>query len=392
MNRLGSLPRAILALGITSLLMDASSELIHSLMPLVMTSLLGASVGLLGLLEGLAESTAQLTKFFSGRLSDRLGKRKLLTVAGYGLSALSKPLFPLAPTLSLIFVARFIDRIGKGIRGAPRDALISDITPQEMRGAAFGLRQSLDSAGAVIGPLAAVGLLALLDNDLRSVMWLATIPAVLAVWVLIKGVDEPQSISPHSHTISRGNLLAVHQLSAPLWRIIIIGSIFTLARFSEAFLILRAQNIGMSLGTIPLVMVVMSLTYALGAYPAGSAADRYSHRTLLILGLCTLILSDLTLARASNISAVMMGAALWGLHMALTQGLLSKLIADTAPLELRGTAFGVAALIQGCALLIASTVAGVLWQFIGPAATFYAGTLFAALAICGLWLEAYIQK
>lgn len=376
------LPGSIWALGFVSLLMDTSSELVHGLLPVMMTTVLGASVATVGLIEGVAEATAAISKVFSGVLSDLFRKRKALVLLGYGLSACTKPVFPLAGSIGWIFGARFADRIGKGIRGAPRDALVADTVPAELRGAAYGLRQALDSVGAFAGPLLAVAGMALLAGNLRAVLWIAAVPAVLCVALIVFGVREPDG--PVSAPRQRLSLRAARRLPFRFWMIVGLGAVFTLARFSEAFLILRAQNVGLAIGYVPLIMIVMNVVYSAGAYPAGAAADRVSPRTLLGAGLATLVVADVLLAAARAPRLAFAGAGLWGLHMALTQGLFSKLVADVAPAELRGTAFGVFNLVGGGAILLANACAGALWTTIGPAATFFAGAVFAALAAIGL--------
>jgi MFS family permease len=377
-----ALPAGIWALGFVSLLMDASSELVHSLLPVFMVSVLGASMVTVGLLEGMAEATASIAKIFSGTLSDRWRTRKPLVLLGYGLGALSKPAFPLASSIAWVFAARFVDRIGKGIRGAPRDALVADITPSHLRGAAFGLRQALDSVGAVVGPGLAVALMWWLADDIRTVLWFAIVPAFLAVVLLAVAVREPDTAAHDPHPVPV-TLRDVTALPRRYWLVVGVGMVFTLARFSEAFLVLRAEDVGLPTGQVPLVMVVMSATYALGAYPAGIAADRVGGRALLVWGLAVLVVADLLLAAATVPAQVLAGAACWGVHMALTQGLFSKLVADVATGRLRGTAFGVFHLTTGVALLSASVIAGGLWSRVGPAATFYAGAAFAVLAMVG---------
>jgi MFS family permease len=376
------LPAGIWALGLGSLFMDASSELIHSLLPVFMATVLGASMVTIGLVEGVAEATAAITKVFSGALSDYLGKRKLLVVLGYALAAFTKPIFPLAGSIAWVFTARFVDRVGKGIRGAPRDALVADLAPPPLRGAAYGLRQALDAVGAFLGPLLAVAFMVWFADDIRSVMWVAVVPAFAAVAVLALYVHEPQ----HAGTEARAplTLADARRLPSRYWLIVLLGAVFTLARFSEAFLVLRAQDVGLGLGYVPLVMIAMNVFYAGLAYPAGMAADRVSQRTVLLVGLALLIAADLALASAASPPRVFVGAALWGAHMALTQGLLSKLVADTAPAVLRGTAFGVFNLVSGVALLLASVIAGVLWSAMGAPATFLAGAAFAVVTAIGL--------
>jgi MFS family permease len=379
----GRLPAGIWALGFVSLLMDVSSELIHSLLPVFLVTTLGASALAVGLIEGAAEATALVVKVFSGVLSDWWGKRKPLAVAGYGLGALSKPLFALAPTIGFVLGARLIDRVGKGIRGAPRDALVADLAPPELRGAAFGLRQALDTAGAFIGPLAGIGLMLLLADRFRLVFWFAVIPAVLSVALLVFGVREPAAppAARRGNPISRANLA---RLSRGYWWVVAVGAVFTLARFSEAFLILRAHQGGLPLAWTPLVLVAMNAVYALAAYPLGKLADRVSHRRLLALGFVLLIAADLVLARSDHWGWVWLGVSLWGLHLAATQGLLAAMVAHTAPAEQRGTAFGLFNLVSGIAMLIASVVAGLLWERFGASWTFIAGAAFGALALLGL--------
>ncbi|QOV64513.1 MFS transporter [Kosakonia pseudosacchari] len=379
-STLGRIPAGVWILGGVSMLMDISSEMIHSLLPLFMATTLGTSVVIIGLIEGLAEATALMVKVFSGMFSDYIGKRKGLALLGYGMGALSKPLFALASTSSLVFGARLMDRLGKGIRGAPRDALVADVTPAGIRGAAFGLRQSLDTIGAFLGPLLAVALMLLWNDNFQAVFWIAVIPGVLAVALLFFGLHEPKTPITHKRTnpISRENL---NRLSRAYWWVVTLGFVFTLARFSEAFLVLRAQQMHIPLATIPLVMVAMNLVYAVTAYPFGKLSDRISHSRLLQLGLVVLILADMALALSQHWSTLLLGVALWGVHMGMTQGLLATMVADTAPAELRGTAFGMFNLLSGVALLLASLGAGVLWETHGAASTFWAGTLICVLAL-----------
>ena len=381
------LPKAIWALGFTSLFMDASSELIHALLPIYLTTTLGVSVMLLGLLEGMSEAIAQVSKVYSGWLSDRLGHRKWLTVAGYALAAASKPIFPLAESVNWVFAARAMDRLGKGLRGAPRDALIADLTVPEQRGAAYGLRQTLDSVGAVIGPSAAIVLVVALAVDVRTALWAATVPAVLAVLVLVFGVQEPTAASIVAPRAVPLHWSDIRMLPRRFWGIAALGAVFTLARFSEAFLILRGSALGLSIGWAPLVLIVMNGVYAASAYPAGRASDRLGSRGLLLLGMFTLLAADLCLAFAESGAAVWGGAALWGLHLGLTQGLFSRLIADVAPTAARGTAFGLFSLVSGVVLLAASSLAGLLWVRFGAATTFLAGAALAAIAMVGLALR-----
>jgi MFS family permease len=379
-------PRGVWALGFVSMLMDISSEMIHSLLPVYMVTSLGISVFMVGLIEGSAEATALIVKVFSGVLSDYWGKRKPLAIFGYSLGAVSKPLFALASSSTLILGARLIDRVGKGIRGAPRDALVADITPPELRGAAFGLRQSLDSVGAIVGPLLALGLMLLWANNFRAVFWFATLPAFLCVVLLVLGVHEPARPpgAIRSNPISRANL---RRLAPAYWWVVAMGAVFTLARFSEAFLVLRAQQGGLAPAWTPLVVIGMSVIYAGGAYPFGKLADKASHRSLLAWGLLLLISADALLAWSNRGIWLWTGIGLWGLHMAMTQGLLATMVAATAPADLRGTAFGFFNLLSGLAMLLASVVAGLLWDQFGASATFLAGLAFSVAALGLLWLH-----
>jgi MFS family permease len=380
------LPAGIWALGFVSLLMDVSSELIHSLLPVFMVTTLGITMLMVGLIEGAAEATALIVKVFSGVLSDYLGRRKPLAVLGYGLGAMSKPLFALASTSGLVLSARLIDRVGKGIRGAPRDALIADIAPPAIRGAAYGLRQALDTVGAFLGPLLAIGLMLLWANDFRAVFWVAVIPAFLSVALLVFAVREPRQAAGErrGNPIRRANL---RRLGRPYWWVVAVGAVFTLARFSEAFLVLRAQQGGLATAWTPLVLIAMNLVYSAGAYPFGKLSDRMSHRALLAWGLFVLIAADLLLAASQAGPVLWSGIALWGLHMAMTQGLLAAMVAEAAPADLRGTAFGFFNLVSGLALLLASGVAGLLWDQWGAPVTFLVGAGFTAAALSVLALR-----
>ena len=366
-------------LGFVSMLMDISSEMIHALLPLYLTVGLGASALVVGIIEGIAEATALIVKVFSGALSDRWRNRKGLTALGYGMAAVTKPLFAIAAGPGLVFTARFVDRIGKGIRGAPRDALIADITPKELRGAAFGLRQSLDTIGAFVGPLLAMALMLAWNDDFRMVFWVAVVPAMLSFGLVLFGVHEPDvPAAPAKERLSWKG--AASTLGRPFWMVALVGAALTLARFSEAFLILRGQDLGLRPAYAPLVLVGMSLVYALTAYPIGRLADRMAPRTLLLLGCLVLVAADIVLALTPHALGLAFGVALWGLHMGLTQGLLSAMVAHAAPANLRGTAFGAFNLVSGVAMLLASVIAGALWQFTGPAWTFWCGAALAATA------------
>ena len=374
-------PATVWTLGFVSLLMDVSSELIHSLLPVFLTTVVGASTVDVGLIEGIAEATAAIAKVFSGAISDRIGKRKLLVGIGYGLAAITKPIFPLASTAWQVLAARFVDRIGKGIRDAPRDALIADITPSAIRGAGYGIRQALDTVGGFAGPLSAVALMALYADNFRAVFWWALLPAALAVLLIVVGVREPDGTRA---TTKRGWPIRKEELvrmPPAFWVVVAIGVMFALARFSEAFLVLKAQAEGLALALIPLVFVWMNLVYALTATPAGIISDRIGRVNVLLCGLGALVVADLALAFIPGLGGVVIGVGLWGLYLGFSQGLLSALVADTAPGDLRGTAFGLFNLVTGGALLAASVLAGWLWYDFGPTATFCAGAVFSGLAI-----------
>lgn len=382
--RLGAVPHTVIALGVVSLFMDISSEIIHSLLPAFLVTVLGASALSVGIIEGIAEATASISKLFSGAISDWIGKRKPLVLLGYGLAAVTKPLFPLATGTTTVLIARFIDRIGKGIRGAPRDALIADVTPIELRGTAFGLRQSMDTVGAFVGPMLAMLLMAASDDNFRLVFWIAVVPALIAVFLIVYGVREPDAAAPaerRSFPIRRAELA---RLNASFWWFVAVATVLTLARFSEAFLLLAAEHVGMAIALIPGVLVTMNVVYAAVAYPSGRLSDTMSRRTLLMLGVGFLIASDLVLGTAGSAWQVLVGAALWGCHMGVTQGLFSTLVADAAPSDLRGTALGMYNLITGVALLAASVIAGWLWAVFGPATTFMGGAIFSILALIGI--------
>jgi MFS family permease len=390
-DTLGQIPRGVWMLGFVSMFMDISSEIIHSLLPMFLVTSLGASATMVGLIEGIAEATTPIVKMFSGALSDYLGNRKWLAVIGYGMGALSKPLFALASTAGIVLAVRVADRIGKGVRGAPRDALVADITPTHLRGAAYGLRQSLDTVGAFLGPLLAVGLMLLWADNFRRVFWVAVIPGLVAVALLVFGIGEParQAGVKRVNPMTLENL---RKLSRPYWGVVFIGAVFALARFSEAFLVLRAMQGGIPVALVPLVMVAMNVVYAVSAYPSGKLADSMSHTRLLAVGLVVLFASDIVLAHGSQWPVVLLGVALWGLHMGLTQGLLATMVAHAAPSDLKGTAFGLFNLMTGLVTLVASLVAGELWDRFGASATFYAGAGFCLLTLCALAIGGGLRR
>jgi MFS family permease len=383
-GRLREIPAGIWAMGFVSLLMDISSEMIHALLPVYLVTVLGTSALTVGVIEGIAEATASITKVFSGALSDWLGKRKLLAATGYGLAALTKPVFPLASSVGWLTAARFIDRIGKGIRGAPRDALVADLAPAHLRGASFGLRQSLDTIGAFLGPALAIGLMWLTANNFQTVFWVAVIPAFLAFALIVFAVHDPAPREGLRKVRSPLSMVELRRLGPAFWWVTAVATVFTLARFSEAFLILKAQAVGLPIFLIPLVLVVMNIAYAVISYPVGALSDRMDRTTLLIAGFALLIAADVVLGFATDLIGVAIGVILWGAHMGFTQGLLATLIADSAPAELRGTAYGIFNLFGGVALLAASVVAGALWDATGSRATFLVGAAITTLALAGL--------
>lgn len=379
------LPGAVWALGLTSLFMDISSETIHSVLPTFLVIGLGTSVVYLGVIEGVAEATACIVKVFSGVLSDYMGRRKPLALLGYGVAALTKPLFPLASSAGTVFLARFIDRIGKGIRGAPRDALVADVTPPDQRGAAFGLRQSLDTVGAFAGPVLAMILAVTFSGELRTVLWIAVIPAFLSVIVLWVGVREPK-VQPAAAVKPRSVNLNVRAMPASFWVVCTVASVFMLSRFSEAFLVLLGTRAGLSPAFAPIALVAMNLAYLLSAYPVGKLSDRMEKPQLLVLGCAILAIANFTLAFASTPVLLVVGSLLWGLHMGFTEGIFAAMVANSAPKDLRGSAFGVFNLLRGLVLLGASVGAGILWDKVGPQATFGFGSALAVATVAALWL------
>jgi MFS family permease len=378
------LPRNVWVLGFVSLFMDLSSEIYHSLLPAFITIVLGLPATALGAIDGIAEATANFAKLFSGRLSDRSLRRKPWVMGGYGLAALSKPLFPLASSVPLLMVARFADRIGKGIRGSPRDAMIADETPPEIRGRAFGLRQTLDTAGALLAPLLAIGLMALLASNIRAVFWIAIIPAAISFLLAWLALREPEQ---HLAPPKRSPLFAgFRQLDAETKRLLKVGFLFTLARFSEAFLILKGIDIGLSEAMSPLTLAIFNLAYVVLAYPAGALSDRMRPRTILIVGIIVLIVGNVVLAETTSFAGLVLGTGLWGAHMALTQGIFARMIADSAPDELRATSFGAFWFVTGIASLLASLGAGWLWDRQGASATFLTSAMIAGVALARLSL------
>lgn len=378
-----AMPKGVYALGFVSMFMDISSEMIHSLLPLFLTGVLGVSALSVGILEGIAEATASIVKIFSGAISDWIGKRKPLLLLGYGLATLTKPLFPLADSFATVLTARFLDRIGKGIRVAPRDAFLADVTPEPMRGAAYGLRQSMDTLGAFLGPLIAMLLMIWTFNDYRFVFWAAVIPALFVLLIIIFGIKEPARATPAEKKTFPLRRSQLKLLSPVFWVVTVVASVLTLARFSEAFLILRGDNIGLGTAFAPAILIAMNAVYSLSAWPVGALSDKIGRQGLLIAGIATLVLADIVLACANTPVLVFIGAGLWGLHMGLTQGIITAYVADSVPAHLRGTGFGVYNFVTGGALLAASVIAGYLWSAHGPVVTFAAGAVFSALSLLG---------
>ena len=378
-----NLPRNVWVLGFVSLLTDISSEMIHSILPLFLVSSLGASVATVGLIEGIAEATASVLKVFSGALSDYWGQRKGLAIAGYGLSTLVKPLFAIATSPAWVLLARFSDRVGKGIRVAPRDALVADVTAPSQRGAAYGLRQSLDTIGAFLGPLIAFIVLSVSAQNFRLVFWIAVLPGVLAVALLALGIQEPKTPVQAKQNPLRWS--ALKSLNRGYWRLVGVALLFSLGNSSDAFLLLQAQHIGIADSLVPLSLVVMNVAYSLSAYPIGLLSDRIDRIKLLIGGFSLYAAVYLGFGFAQAPWQIWGLFALYGLHLGMSQGILLAIIANTIPNTLRGTAFGLINLVTGAALLPASLLAGFLWQNVSPQATFIAGSLFAIAAIALLF-------
>jgi MFS family permease len=384
---LRDIPSGVWVIGFVSMLMDISSEMIHSLLPIYLVTVLGTSTLTVGAIEGIAEATASITKVFSGALSDWLGKRKLLAAIGYGLAAFTKPVFPLASSVGWLVAARFVDRIGKGIRGAPRDALVADLAPAHLRGASFGLRQSLDTIGAFLGPAIAIAVMWVTADNFQITFWFAVVPGFLAFALIVVAVRDPAPAKGASHPVrSPLRMASLAQLSSTYWWVVGVAAVFTLARFSEAFLILKAKAVGLPIYLAPLVLVVMNVAYALTSYPAGALSDRVDRVALLACGFAVLVVADLVLGISNGLVGVTIGVVLWGVHMGFTQGLLAALVADVAPIELRGTAYGMFNLVGGVALLAASVLAGALWDAGGPELTFLTAAGFSALALAGLFV------
>ncbi|OJU12180.1 MAG: MFS transporter [Caulobacterales bacterium 68-7] len=377
-----SVPRTVWVLGVVSLLMDVSSEMIQALLPIYMVVSLGASAALIGLVEGFSVAVATAVKFGAGFVSDRVSRPKWLAVAGYGLAALSKPIFPLAASVEGVLIAKGVDRIGKGIRTAPRDALVAAVTPKEIRGRAYGLRKSLDTVGGFVGPLLAIGLMALLAGNIKQVFWLASIPAFFAIALLVLGVSDP----PRGDEAGKAppSLKGALKLDTATWSMIVLTAVIGLARFSEAFLVMKGLDVGVPESYAPAAIILLHIVFGLAAFPVGALSDRIGRGSLLLLSLAFLAAADVVLAVSTGQIAYYSGVALWGLHMGFSQGLLMTLIADAAPAHLRGSAFGLFSLISGLIALVGNVAAGLLWDSYGPQATFAVGAALSVLCAGGV--------
>lgn len=373
------IPRTVWVLGFVSLLMDISSEMIHALLPLFMAGALGASAIWIGLVEGIGEGTALIAKVFSGVVADRFGHKKHLVFAGYFLGVVSKPVFALAGCMPVVLAARFFDRIGKGLRGAPRDAIVADVTDESIRGAAYGLRQSLDAAGAFVGPLIATLLLLLWTEDLRSIFWIALIPGAACLLLILIGVEDNVTETKNTKRIEWNEIGSV--MTPAFRQLVILGTLFSLARFSNAFIVLKAADIGIDQAWIPMIIVLMHIAFSLSSYPFGMLADRLNPMRLLALGMVLLALSDLLFAFAANTAVLILGVVLFGMHLGATQGIFSAIVSEVAVSHLRATAFGVFNFFSGIALLVSGLVAGGLWELFGAQYCFAGGVVFAVLTL-----------
>ena len=389
-------PRNIWALSLTSFFRDVASEMLVHLLPLFLANVLGIRTAVIGLIEGIAETTASLMKIYSGWLSDRLGRRKELTVAGYGLAALATPLLLIARSWPAVLLYRFIDRLGKGIRTAPRDALIADSITPEHRGVAFGLHRAADTGGAFVGLLLAMWLVwrsqlgewQLTAETFRTIVWWAMIPATLAVLAVALGVKEvvkprPKGASPPRFTLSG--------LGQPFQRFLLVMILFTLGNSTDAFLVLRAQSSGASVVMVLAMIAGFNLVYTLLATPAGALSDRVDRRKVVIGGWLLYALVYLGFALAGQAWHFWLLYGLYGVYYAMTEGVAKALVADFVPAARRGTAYGVYNAAVGLTVLPASVIAGILWQGLGAwmgfghAAPFLFGGLLALLASVLLW-------
>lgn len=375
------IPSTIWMLGLTSLFMDVSTEIVHSVMPIYLVTVLGASPMLVGAIDGVAEATASIMKVFSGALSDWVGRRKPLAIAGYGMAAITRPILPFASTVTEIFALRILDRIGKGVRVAPRDALVADHVRPEILGAAYGLRQGLDTIGALVGPIIAAIVLASSNNDFQWVFWVSCIPAALCVLIISLGVSEAARPADRPRPAFPLRPSQVRRLRGVFWGSMAIIMLLLIPRFSEGFLLLKAQQSGISVTWVPLLLAAVNLVAAPVSFPAGRLSDRIGRRHLVMSGFAVLVAAQLVLTVTDGPIGVLVGALFWGLHLGMTQGVLAAMIVDHAPADLRGTAFGVFHVASGLAVLVGSFGAGWIWDQLGSTTMFATA---AAIGVAGL--------
>lgn len=391
-NRIKRLPRNIWIVSATSFFMDVSSEMVLNVLPLFLNTVLGVKTNVIGLIEGVAEATASILKLFSGWLSDKLGTRKWLAVAGYGLSALAKPFFFFAQTWGTVAAIRWTDRIGKGIRTAPRDALVADNVKPHQRGLAFGLHRAADTAGAFLGILTAAlivwlvksrtGAEALTRSTFQTIVLVSAIPAILAVVVLALGTKEARSAGT-----AQKMRITFRGLGKPFGMFMLIVGLFDLGNSSDAFLILRAESVGMKLIHILIMLAVFNLVYALISTPAGILSDKFGRRKMIIGGWIVYALIYLGFAVAKSPTVVWFLYVSYGLYYGMAYGTAKAMISDIVPYDMRGTAFGTYNAILGILDFPASLIAGLLWSGLGkwagfgPSAPFYFGAGMAALAV-----------
>jgi len=376
-HALSRLSPNIALLGLVSLLTATSSAMVYGLLPVFLVKVLGASIGIVGVMEGLAEASNSAMRLLSGITSDWIGRRKPVVAFGYLLSAANKLVFPMAESVSIVFVARLVDRFGKGVRDAPRDALISDLTPSHIRGSGFGLRTALYTMGFVLGPLAAIGLMVASGDNFRLVFAIAVAPAFAAVGILLFAIGEDPAQSSREARF-RIRLSHLSRLPAAFWWSISVASLLSLARYSPAFLVLKASDVGIDPAFVPLILVFTHTVFSAAAYPFGALADRVDHRLQLALAVAVLLAADLVLAAGGTMVTAFLGASLWGLQMGVSEGLLSASVANAAPDDLRGTAFGIYQLAFGLAAFGASGTAGALWSIGGPPLAFGVSACVAA--------------
>jgi MFS family permease len=370
------LSRNVWVAGWVSFFMDVSSEMVYPLVPLFLSSTLGVSKSVVGLIEGIAEATASLLKLFSGVIADRFGKNKLLMGFGYGISTASRPILALASGWGMVFLARFTDRAGKGIRTAPRDAIIAASTPPGQLGLAFGFHRALDTAGAVVGPAVALAILAVWAADFRLVFWLSVVPGVLAVALIVWFIEADGRVRPAQAALA----WSLRGFDDRFWEFLLVIGLFSLGNSSNAFLILKAEQVGTSPAWISGIYVGYNALYALMSVPGGLLADRVGMRRMIIVGLGLFAAVYAGIALASTPQQIAALFLCYGIYMGLTEGVQRAYLATLAPKERTATAFGLYHMVVGIAILPASLFAGVLWDTVGPAAPFLFGAGMAALA------------